>query len=106
MGLILQTRRFVFHLLLSLAVLAAASGSASAQSIYGSVRGLLTDTTGAVIPGAKVTLINQGTNAARSTTSSALGEYVFSDVIPGTYTIAVEAAGFKKLERKDVGITT
>jgi hypothetical protein len=81
-------------------------GSASAQSIYGSIRGLVTDPSAAAVASGKVTLINEGTAAQRSVQSNNLGEYVFSQVIPGTYTVAVEAAGFKKVERKNVLLAT
>ena len=106
MRLFPQRRRFLFPLLLSLVLLVATGAIASAQSIYGNIRGLLTDSSGAILPGAKVTLINEGTSAQRSATSSTVGEYVFSDVIPGTYTVAVEAPGFKKLERSGVILQT
>ena len=99
-------RHFFFHLLVSLGVLAAATGSASAQSIYGTIRGLITDPSSAIVANAKVTLINEGTTERRSALSNNLGEYVFSQVIPGTYTIDVETQGFKKVERKNVILET
>src|SRR5258708_5807226 len=95
-----------FHLLVGMTILAAASESALGQSIYGSIRGLITDASAAVVAGAKVNLINEGTGDQRSVSSNNLGEYVFSQAIPGTYTIAVEAPGFKKLERKGVVLET
>src|SRR6266852_9629291 len=101
-----QPRHFFFHLLVSLMVLAAANGSASAQSIYGSIRGLVTDPSSASVAGAKVSLINEGTSEQRSAVSNNLGEYVFSQVIPGTYTVAVESQGFKKVERKGIVLET
>src|SRR6266852_659573 len=101
-----QPRHFLFHLLASLMVLAAANGSASAQSIYGSIRGLVTDPSSASVAGAKVSLINEGTSEQRSAVSNNLGEYVFSQVIPGTYTVAVETQGFKKVERKGIVLET
>ncbi len=81
-------------------------GSASAQSIYGSIRGLVTDASSAVVANAKVTLINEGTAAQRTALSNNLGEYVFSQVIPGTYTVAVETQGFKKVDRKNIVLET
>jgi hypothetical protein len=97
---------FFFHLLLCLGILAAVSGSASAQSIYGSIRGLITDPSASAVASAKVNLTNQGTGDQRSVVANNLGEYVFSQVVPGKYTIAVEAPGFKKVERKDVILET
>src|SRR5216684_5915249 len=101
-----QPRHFFFRLLVSLMVLAAVNGSASAQSIYGSIRGLVTDPSSASVAGAKVSLINEGTSEQRSAASNNLGEYVFSQVIPGTYTVAVEASGFKKVDRKGIVLAT
>ncbi len=91
-------------LLLCLVVLAV--GSASAQSTYGSIRGTVTDPAGAIVASAKVTLTNEGTTAQRSVMSSNIGDYVFTQVLPGTYTIAVEASGFKKVDRTGVILET
>ena len=77
-----------------------------AQSYYGAVRGLVVDPNSAVIVGAKVTLINEGTSEQRNTTSSGSGEYVFNSVVPGTYTVDCEAPGFKKFERKGIIVAT
>ncbi len=94
------------NLLFSISVLAAANTSASAQSIYGSIRGLVTDPSSAAVASGKVTLTNEGTSAQRSVVSSNLGEYVFNQVIPGTYTVSVEASGFKKVDRKGIVLAT
>src|SRR6266481_4122891 len=101
-----QPKHYFFHLLVSLTVLAAVNGSAPAQSIYGSIRGLVTDPSSASIAGAKVSLINEGTSDQRSAVSNSLGEYVFSQVIPGTYSVSVESQGFKKVERKGIVLET
>jgi hypothetical protein len=67
---------------------------------------LITDPSSAIVASAKVTLVNEGTNLQRSALSNNTGEYVFSQVIPGTYTITVESAGFKKVDRKNVTVET
>jgi len=97
---------FVLHLFLGLCVWAAASASASAQSIYGGISGLITDPSAAVVASAKVTVTNEGTGAQRTVLSNNTGEYVFSQVTPGTYEVAVEASGFKKVDRKNVVVET
>jgi hypothetical protein len=97
---------FVLRSLAVLAILAAANRDTAAQSIYGSIRGQVTDPASAAIANAKVTLTNEGTSAQRSGVANSLGEYLFSQVIPGTYTVAVEATGFKKLERKNIILET
>ncbi|SPE28307.1 TonB-dependent receptor (fragment) [Candidatus Sulfopaludibacter sp. SbA3] len=55
---------------------------------------------------AKVSLINQGTNEQRSALTESAGEFVFSELIPGTYTLTAEAPGFKKFEQKGVIVGT
>ncbi|MCU0228154.1 MAG: carboxypeptidase-like regulatory domain-containing protein, partial [Bryobacterales bacterium] len=59
-----------------------------------SLRGTITDLTGAVIPGATLTLTNVATQASRSTNSSEDGSYVFPAIAPGTYQLKATAAGF------------
>jgi hypothetical protein len=66
------------------------------------VSGRVTDTTGAVIPKAKIEVRNQATSASRSTTTNADGLYVVPFLTPGTYTIAADAGGFKRFEQTDV----
>ena len=68
-----------------------------AQNFVGGVRGLIQDQGGAVITDAKVVLTNSATGVIRATNSNALGEYVFAQLEPATYSISVEAPGFKKL---------
>ncbi len=59
------------------------------------VIGTVTDTSGAAVPNAKVTLKNTGTDASRSMQASASGDYAFTLLPVGTYSLSVEAAGFK-----------
>jgi hypothetical protein len=66
-----------------------------AQQATADVLGSVTDTMGAVIPDAKITLLNVNTGIARTTQSSKTGEYLFSSVQIGTFKLTVEAAGFK-----------
>lgn len=60
-----------------------------------SLRGVVTDPSGAAIPHAKVTLTNTATNIPRGTATAGNGEYTFASVLPGAYTLAVEAQGFR-----------
>jgi len=73
--------------------------------VTGDVLGTVTDTTGAVVPGAKVTLTNTGTGIARSMTSSETGEFVFSNQQIGTLKVVVEAKGFKNFSVADIPLT-
>jgi len=77
-----------------------------AQSYYGGLGGTVLDQNGGALSGAKVTLINEGTNAQRSALSASAGEFVFTELVPGTYGLTVEAPGFKKFEQKGVLVGT
>ena len=77
-----------------LAALLALPG-ASAQTTKGSILGTVTDSSGAVIPGASVELKNEGTGATATGKTNARGDYTFSTVDPGTYTVTVNNAGFE-----------
>ncbi len=88
------------------AVLFLAGSLAFGQSFLGGIRGSVHDQSGAAVASAKVTMLDEGTAATRSTLSSTVGEYAFSQVVPATYTLIAEAPGFKKFERKGVVVTT
>ena len=66
------------------------------QTSRGRVLGTITDQSGAVVAKARVTVTNVSTDAVRTLTTTSAGEYVASNLDPGTYTVAVEAQGFKK----------
>src|SRR5882724_6220435 len=69
----------------------------AAQVATGSISGVIQDPQSAVIANAKVTLVNQsqGASSARQIPTNGEGTFVFTPVLPGTYTLSVEAAGFK-----------
>jgi hypothetical protein len=69
---------------------------ALAQVDAGAVRGTVTDPSGALVVDAKVTLISEGTGLTLSTVTAKDGAYTFSPVKIGSYTLSVEAPGFKK----------
>ncbi len=84
-----------------LAVLAVSlSISAVAQEFRATVTGRVTDPVGTGIPGAKVTVQNAGTNEQLSTTTSADGDYTVPFLVPGKYSVNIEAAKFKQESRK------
>src|SRR5687768_16936317 len=84
---------------------ALAVGTASGQTFTGGLRGSVSDA-GGVLPGVSVTIINEGTQVSRDTTTNASGEYSFSAVPPATYTIRAGLPGFKTYERRGVRIAT
>ena len=77
----------------------------NAQVLYGSIGGTVTDQTGAVVPGAAITIINNNTGLTRNTTSGAGGEFSIIDLPAGTYTLSVTAQGFKPVKTTGIGIT-
>lgn len=82
------------------ALLAAFPAAVLAQTQTATVRGEVTDSTGAVIPGASLVLTNVDQNRPWEVESNATGAYVFQQIPPGNYSLAVEADGFKRYERQ------
>ncbi len=72
------------------------AGRALGQAGTSTVRGTVTDASGAVIPGATVTLTNPATGLTRTQVTTGLGTFSFELVPPGTYTLEAENKGFKK----------
>src|SRR5436189_5849757 len=71
----------------------------SAQEYRGTISGTVTDPNGAVIPGAKVTVKNIGTNIAVNTVTNESGSYTVPFLVPGTYSVSVVGDGFKATAR-------
>ncbi|MBI3471219.1 MAG: carboxypeptidase regulatory-like domain-containing protein, partial [Candidatus Solibacter usitatus] len=91
-----------------LAVLVCLSGFAwvlFGQAQSGTIVGTVTDQAGAVIPGARVTLVNEGTQFTRAAAANSSGQYVAYSVPTGAYTITAEQQGFQKLVRSGVRLT-
>jgi hypothetical protein len=84
-------------------VMLLAPRNASAQASAG-ITGTITDTSGAVISGANVTITNEGTSVTDRTVSVSAGTYSFKGVLPGKYTISIDASGFKKAVQKGVTV--
>ena len=85
--------------LTSLAVLLiVASANADAQSTFGSLLGTVKEPSGAVVPNARVELVNQGTGQVKSTLTNQAGNYQFENLDVGTYRATIEATGFQKIE--------
>src|SRR5580704_17739219 len=93
------------RLVLLLVICAGSALSAWAQSTStGTVAGSVTDSSGAVVAGASVTLTDSATNIARPATTNATGRYIYVDVNPGIYSITASKAGFEttKTENQEV----
>ena len=72
------------------------------QSASGSLSATVTDTTGAVVPKAKVVLKNEQTNAVRDTVSNGSGFFSFPSMQPGVYTVTVSAPGLQTWEQRSI----
>lgn len=75
---------------------------ASAQKATGTITGTITDPSGAVVPGAVVSIVNDRTGAARETTTNDQGSFSFPELDAGTYRLSVNKIGFKKLSLRAV----
>jgi len=82
------------------------AGRLHAQVATGDVLGTVTDSTGAVVPDAKVTIKNNGTAETRTATSTDQGEFVFNQLPNGTYAITIEKAGFKTFNASNFALST
>jgi len=80
---------------LILILVSALAGRLQAQNSQGTILGHVQDSSGATIAGAKVTATNVNTNVTHHFTTTGGGDYVFVDIIPGTYEVRVESTGFK-----------
>jgi len=98
-----MTRSGLTAWLLALAALMALPGFS--QTFRGGINGTVTDQSGAVVPGATVEATETATNTSHKTISSSAGEYSFQDLPLGSYTIAVNANGFKSSTVVNVPVT-
>jgi len=73
-----------------------------AQTSSGVITGTVKDSSGAVLPDAKVTVTNEGTNISREVTTDKAGGYVVPSVLPGVYTVSAELSGFKKAMQSSI----
>jgi len=100
-----STCRVRFNLtMLTLSVLAVFSlgPATNAQTVTGTISGVVVDPNGAVVAGADVTLINDQTNDKREQPTNESGRFTFASVQPGVYSLRIEHAGFETLVRTKV----
>lgn len=97
-------RRPLFVLCVALFAVVALVTPALAQRIDGDLRGEVKDQTGALIPGAKITVTNEATGTSRSVETTESGTFFVGSLLPGNYSINIEAAGFKRYVRRGVEV--
>ncbi|MFP5228020.1 MAG: carboxypeptidase regulatory-like domain-containing protein [Acidobacteriota bacterium] len=97
-------RKTILSLGLSL-ILFGLSSTAFGQAGRGAINGAITDQSGAVVPGAAVTLLSQATGVTQHTVSDAAGLYSFVSLNPGLYKITIAQSGFTTLVRDNVRVT-
>ena len=90
------------HSLSALVFATLLAGMCSAQSITGSISGVVTDASGATIPGASIAVMNLDTNIRTTVATEASGSYTAANLPRGNYRMEVSAAGFKQFIRSGI----
>src|SRR5437867_7398161 len=92
---ILRFRHHHYTLAVALVLAVFAPSRAIAQAVYGSVSGIITDTTGAVVPGVTVTITSAERKTVDTIVTNESGLYVKERLLPGTYEVKAELTGFR-----------
>jgi len=85
-------------------LLACTSGAAAAQTVYGSVSGIVRDSTGALLPGATVTITSVGRNTVDTVVTNESGVYLKERLLPGVYEIRAADNASARPERIAVNL--
>src|ERR1700730_14303518 len=101
-GAQLSCKEEIMRSVLGLVLVVVLSIAVSAQLPTATLNGTVTDPQGAVVEGAKVSIVSQATGAVRDTTTDTAGFYSVTDLLPADYTIRVETPTFAKAEIQDV----
>jgi hypothetical protein len=96
--------RCIWFVALFLSIIATAP-DATAQVLYGGVTGAVTDSTGANVPGATVTITHKETNLSREAVSNETGIFTFTNVQAGTYDVKVAMSGFREFVKTNVPVS-
>lgn len=95
-------RKIVFASLVATVLLLSAANSGWGQNVYGTIAGTVSDSSGAAIASANVTLTNMDTNEKHNIQTDANGYYTFVNILPGKYKVEAEKSGFKKFVRQPI----
>jgi Carboxypeptidase regulatory-like domain len=90
---------------LTLIAVALTPTAATAQALYGSIVGTVTDAQGALTPGVVLVAINTGTGNKVEVTSEADGSYTFRNLLPGTYDLTATLTGFREFRQAAIPVT-
>jgi hypothetical protein len=101
---VVRRTRSATRLGLALAAMLLLPALCLAQAVKGTLLGTVTDTTGAGVPGATVTVTEVQTGLSRSATTNASGNYVFSNLKDGVYRVEAEISGFRKTVHENVKV--
>ncbi len=96
------THRIAIAFLLGIAILVVLTSPGNAQERFGSISGVVKDTTGAVLPDVTVTVRNKSTNRTATSTTRGDGSFYAADVEGGRYSVLFEKKGFSRQEVADV----
>lgn len=89
----------------TLVLLGGLTAALQAQTTFGTIRGRAMDSTGAVVPGVKITVKNTNTGVAKSVESDESGAYEVGYLQPGTYGVTAERAGFKRFASQQIPLS-
>src|SRR6266849_5042231 len=90
------------NLMVSLLLLMSLATPSLSQSTFGSITGTVTDKSSAAVPGARVAVTNEATGVVRHVTAGTDGVYIVNDLLPGSYSLQVDATGFSPLDRPGI----
>jgi hypothetical protein len=76
-----------------------------AQTNYGAIRGMVSDSQGSVLPNASVILVNEQTKVVRKSVTNGGGEYLFTALDPGAYTVTITATAFSKMQQSGIVVS-
>lgn len=97
-------RLFWFGLAALLVTIALMPGPAKGQAVNATLLGTVTDSSGAAVGNAKVTITETNTSITHASQTNESGNYVFPDLPPGTYTVTAEQTGFKRASRAGIDL--
>lgn len=102
--MVCKRKGFVYSLLIACALLLMSVGSASAQQVFGSIIGTVTDPSGSAVNNAKVTITDSTKGTSFEVNTNEAGQYTKGQLIPDPYKVTIEAPGFEKVVSTDLTV--